>query len=58
MPEPLLEFVNSNESFSLSGKNNTGQGSDFLHEELNKKIKSLLPPVMPTNEVWTRFVGS
>ena len=54
MPEPLLEFVNSNESFSLSGKNNTGQGCDFLHEELNKKIKSLLPPVMPTNEVWTR----
>ena len=54
MPEPLLEFVNSNESFSLSGKSNTDQGCDFLHEELNKKIKSLLPPIMPTNEVWTR----
>ena len=54
MPEPLLEFVNSNESFSLSGKNNTGQGCNFLHEELKKKVKSLLPPVMLTNEVWTR----
>ena len=28
MPEPLLEFVNSNESLSLSGKNNTGQSCD------------------------------
>ena len=54
MPEPLFEFVNSNENFSLLGKNNTGQGCNFLHEELNKKIKSLLPPIMPTNEVWTR----
>ena len=38
----------------VSGKSNTGQHCDFLHEELNKKTKSRLPPIMPTNKVWTR----
>ena len=57
MPEPLLKFVTSNESFSLSGKNNTGQHCNFLHEELNKKTMSQLLPVMPTNEVWTKVCG-
>ena len=52
MPTELFEYRNG--SFSVSGKNNCGQGGDFVHEELNKRIKSLLPPIMPTPEVWTR----
>ena len=55
MPEELNHFVSSHECFSLSGKDNTGQGGDFVHEELNKRIKALLPPLMPTEETWTRI---
>ena len=32
------------ESFTVSGVNNKGQGADFIHEELNRQIKSFLPP--------------
>ena len=53
MPEPLLEFVNSNERFGLSRKSNTGQGCNFLHEDLSKQ-KSLLLTKMLRNEVWAR----
>ena len=54
MPSSLQEYIESNESFSVSGKDNCGQGGDFVHEELNKRIKLKLPPIMPTEEVWTR----
>ena len=55
MPEELNHFVSYHECFSLSGKDNAGQGGDFVHEELNKRIKALLPPLMPTEETWTRI---
>ena len=55
MPEELNHFVSYHECFSLSGKDNAGQGRDFVHEELNKRIKALLPPLMPTEETWTRI---
>lgn len=51
MPETLQNHLSIHKSFSLSGKENSGQGGDFLHEELNKKIKSLLPPIMATEDV-------
>ena len=54
MPERLKSFIENNESFSLSGKQKPGQGSDFIHEELNKRVKSFLPPIMPTPDVWRR----
>ena len=54
MPEPLKSLIQNNESFSLSGKQNAGQGCDFIHEELNKRVKSFLPPIMPTPDVWRR----
>ena len=54
MPKELRNYINANESFSVSGKDNAGQGGDFVHEELDKRIKSLLPPIMPTNDIWTR----
>ena len=33
IPEELNHFVSSHEYFSLSGKDNAGQGVDFVHEE-------------------------
>ena len=55
MPEILQNYLIARESFSVSGKENAGQGGDFLHEELNKRIKSLLPPIMPTEDVWRKI---
>ena len=54
MPERLKSFIENNKSFSLSGKLNAGQGCDFIHEELSKRVKSFLPPIMPTPDVWRR----
>ena len=54
MPAEVRSFLSANESFSMSGKANGGQGGDFVLEELNRTIKSHLPPVMPTTEVWQR----
>ena len=55
IPLELLSYINANESFSLFGRQNAGQGGDFCHEELNKRIKANLPPVMPSFDVWTRI---
>ena len=72
MPERLNHFVTSLECFSLSGKDHAGQGGD-LHrkifkvclaiwkhcaEELNKRIKALLPPLTPAEEIWARICRS
>ena len=54
MPERLKSFIENNESFSLSGKQNASQGCDFIHDELNKRVKSFLSPIMPTPDVWGR----
>ena len=51
MSDILQNFLCAQESFSVSGKENAGQGEDFLHQELNKRIKSLFPTVMPTEYV-------
>ena len=40
------------ESFTVSGVNNKSQGADFIHEELNRQIKSFLPPGHVTKETW------
>ena len=50
MPKELREYQERNESFTVSGKTNCGQGADFSHEEINKLVKSFLPPGMPTTE--------
>ena len=51
----LQNYLSARESFSVSGKENAGQGGDFLHEEPNKHIKSLLLSVMPTEDVWRKI---
>ena len=58
IPEELNHFVSSHEYFSLSGKDNAGQGVDFVHEEQNKRIKVILSPLMPTEETWTRICSN
>ena len=54
MPQEIKEYISTNESFSVSGRENSGQGGDFVQEELNKRIQVLLPPIMPTADVWSR----
>ena len=51
MSHILQNYLCAQESFSVSGKENAGQGGDFLHQELNKRIKSLFPTVMHTEDV-------
>ena len=58
IPGELNHFVSSHEYFSLSGKDNAGQGVDFVHEERNKRIKAILLPLMPTEETWTRICSN
>ena len=47
-------YQQENESFNTSGVSNRGQGADFNHEEINKLVKSFLPPEIPTQETWRR----
>lgn len=52
-PPDLREYLESMESFSVSGKQNKAQGADFIHEEVpNRLVKSFLPPGTPTPETW------
>ena len=52
MPETLMNYITSHESFSVSDEKNRGEGADFVHENSNKTTKSFLPPGMPTAETW------
>ena len=54
MPETLMNYITRQESFSVSGEKNRGEGADFVHENSNRTTKSLLPPGMPTAETWRR----
>ncbi len=54
-PKDLREEMAANESFSMSGAYHKGQGLyTFLHEEVNRTVKSLLPPGAVTADLWTR----
>ena len=53
-PENMREYLQQRESFTTSGENKSGQGADFIHEEVNALIKSFLPPGIPTAEIWQR----
>ena len=43
MPAKVRIFLSANESFSMSGKANGGQGGNFVLDELNRTIQSHLP---------------
>jgi rubrerythrin len=53
-PPPLLQHAITHESFSVSGRTNCGQGADFIHEEVNRLVKSFLPPAGVSSETWQR----
>ena len=54
MLDMLKDYIESHESFSVSGVNNCGQEGDFIQEENNKLIKLFLPPGMPSAQTWYR----
>ena len=54
MPNQMEVHLEENATFSLSGAKNGGQGADFVHEELNKTVKSYMPPGQPGFRTWVR----
>ena len=56
-PDVLSHDLSAKESFSASGRHNAGQGADFIHEEVNKKVKSFLPPELLGKQLGQEFVG-
>jgi hypothetical protein len=47
-------FISKTFSLSQSGNDSKAEGGDFILESANKKIKSWMPPVVPTEERWLR----
>ena len=41
VPEELKHSVSFHKCFILSDKDNAGQGGDFVHDEISKRIKAL-----------------
>ena len=58
MPDELKLYQMKNETFSVSGVSDCGQGADFIHEEINTFVKSFLPSGMPTTEIWERVCST
>ena len=54
-PTTLLTFLNSNETFSVSGSDSKGEGGDFVLEAFNKKIKRSLPDGTPSEDRWRKL---
>jgi hypothetical protein len=52
-PSAVREFIEKNESDSVSGNHNKGEGGDFVLENINRKIKSFMPPGLSSDERWT-----
>ena len=48
----VLQHLQANVAFSVSGVQNKAQGADFIQEEQKKLVKAFLPPGMPTPQVW------
>ena len=56
-PNEIGDYLKRTESFSKSGKLNGGQGADFIHEEVNKEIKSFLPKAgVPSKKTWVQII--
>ena len=54
LPDNLSYFMQTNESFSMSGSKIAGEGGDFVLESYNRRIKRMLPPGLPSNADWSR----
>ena len=53
-PDAILQHINDNASFTVSGYENRCEGADFVHEGVNRDIKSFMPPGIPTPDIWSR----
>lgn len=53
-PPEVLQFIKDNICLSQSGHPSKGEGGDFILESVNKKIKSWMPPGVPTEQRWLR----
>ncbi|XP_071792455.1 uncharacterized protein [Asterias amurensis] len=50
--DDVRELVSTNESFSFTGNTRSGEGLDFVLENVNKKVKSILVNGVPTADDW------
>ena len=57
-PPEIQNYISDNESFSTSGHASKGEGGDFVLENRNKRIKSLIPKGVPTEDVWLQACRS
>ena len=56
-PKEIGEYLKKTETFSKSGKDNRGQGADFIHEKVNREIKSFLPKAgVPSKKTWVDII--
>ena len=53
-PPEILKYVSQNIMCSQSGHPTKAEGGDFILESVNKKIKSWMPPGVPTEDRWIR----
>ncbi|XP_038068103.1 uncharacterized protein LOC119737671 [Patiria miniata] len=51
-PPDIKKYIEENEAFSRSGNNLRGEGGDYVTENENRSLKSILPPGVPTVERW------
>ena len=57
-PPEIQNYIGDNESFSTSCHASKGEGGDFVLENRNKRIKSLIPKGVPTEDVWLQACRS
>ncbi|KAK3086347.1 hypothetical protein FSP39_017218 [Pinctada imbricata] len=53
-PPEVLDFIETHESYRVSGDNCKGEGGDFILESKNRAIKKLLPSGLPDDAAWQR----
>lgn len=51
-PLEVRNFIETNETFSISGHDSKGEGGDFVLENINKKVMKLLPQGIPQERDW------
>ena len=52
-PKEVAEFIQGNESYTVSGNDSNVEGGDIVLESKNKVTKKLIPPGLPEQKHWT-----
>ena len=53
-PTEIQKFISQTITCSQSGHQSKAEGGDFILEAVNKKVKSWMPPGVPTEDRWIR----